>query len=92
MAQPAGSPADQASIQPGDVILKVDGKTFNSRDDLHNYITGKKPGDTIHIDLWSQGMKKLAVIKLGETPAAQPVQQGQGQGQEQDPQDQQQQP
>src|SRR5580698_9998444 len=88
----SGSPADQASIQPGDVILKVDGKTFNSRDDLHNYITGKKPGDTIHIDLWSQGMKKLAVIKLGETPAAQPVQQGQGQGQEQDPQDQQQQP
>jgi serine protease Do len=88
----SGSPADQASIQPGDVILKVDGKDFNSRNDLHNYITGKKPGDTIHIDLWSQGMKKLAVIKLGETPAAQPAQQGQGGQQQQDPQDQQQQP
>jgi S1-C subfamily serine protease len=86
----SGSPADQASIQPGDVILKVDGKGFNTRQDLHNYISSKKPGDTIHIDLWSQGMKKLAVIKLTETPAAQPVQQGQqGQGQSQDPQDQQ---
>ena len=86
----SGSPADQASIQPGDVILKVDGKAYNSRQDLHNYISGKKPGDTIHVDLWSNGMKKLAVIKLGETPAAQPVPQGQGQGQqEQDPQEQQ---
>ena len=72
----SGSPADQASIQPGDVILKVDGKGFNTRQDLHNYISCKKPGDTIHIDLWSHGMKKLAVIKLGETPAAQPVSAG----------------
>jgi serine protease Do len=83
----SGSPADQASIQPGDVILRVDGKTFNKRDDLHGYISAKKPGDTIHVELWSQGVKKLAVIKLGETPAAQPVQQGQSQGQGQDPQD-----
>jgi serine protease Do len=84
----SGSPADQASIQPGDVILKVDGKAYTSGKDLSGYISSKKPGDTIHVDIWSQGMKKLAVVKLGEKPAAQPVQQSQGQGQ--DPQDQQQ--
>jgi serine protease Do len=87
----SGSPADQASIQPGDVILKVDGKAYSSGKDLSTYISSKKPGETIHVDLWSQGMKKLAVVKLSEKPAAQPVSQGQGQGQqqEQDPQDQQ---
>ena len=68
----SGSPADQAGIQPGDVILQADGKTFNNVKDLHNYIASKKPGDTIRLNVWSQGVKKFVAIKLSETPAAQP--------------------
>jgi serine protease Do len=68
----SGSPADQAGIQPGDVILQVDGKQFNDIKSLHNYISSKKPGDTIRLNVWSQGMKKFVAIKLSETPAAQP--------------------
>jgi serine protease Do len=75
----SGSPADQAGIQPGDVILEIDGKTFTSRDAMHAYISSKKPGDTIRVNVWSQGMKKLVAIKLAETPAAQPVSQQQQQ-------------
>lgn len=71
----AGSPADQAGIQPGDVILQADGKQFDTRKSLHDYINGKKPGDTIRLNVWSQGVKKLVSVKLGETPAAQPVSQ-----------------
>ncbi len=87
----SGSPADQAGIQPGDVILQADGKDFNDIKNLHNYIAAKKPGDTIRLNVWSQGMKKFVAIKLGETPAEQPVsqQQQQGQGPEQQPQGQQ---
>jgi serine protease Do len=89
----SGSPADQAGIQPGDVILQVDGKTYDNIKDLHQYISSKKPGDTIRVDVWSQGVKKLASIKLSETPAAQPIgqlqQQQQQQQQQQEPQDQQ---
>jgi serine protease Do len=86
----SGSPADQAGIQPGDVILQADGKDYSSIKDLHNYIQSKKPGDTIRLNVWSRGMKKLVVIKLGETPAAQPEAQEQGPGQqEQPPQEQQ---
>lgn len=69
----SGSPADQAGIQPGDVILQADGRTFGSVKDLHNYIGSKKPGDTIRLNVWSQGMKKFVAIKLSETPAEQPV-------------------
>ncbi|MBV9332766.1 MAG: trypsin-like peptidase domain-containing protein [Candidatus Eremiobacteraeota bacterium] len=89
----SGSPADQAGIQPGDVILQADGKEYGNIKDLHNYIASKKPGDTIRLNVWSQGMKKFVAIKLGETPAEQPVSQqqgGPGQGQGQPPEDQQQ--
>ncbi len=69
----SGSPADQAGIQPGDVILQADGKSFDNMKALHDYIGSKKPGDTIRLNVWSQGMKKFVAIKLGETPAEQPL-------------------
>ena len=82
----SGSPADQAGIQPGDVILQADGKPFDSVKALHDYIGGKKPGDTIRLNVWSQGMKKFVAIKLGETPAEQPLSvQQQQQPEEQQP-------
>jgi serine protease Do len=68
-----GSPADQAGVSPGDVILQVDGKSFSDTKALHDYISSKKPGDTIRMNVWSQGVKKLVAVKLGETPAAQPL-------------------
>ncbi|MBV8153894.1 MAG: trypsin-like peptidase domain-containing protein [Candidatus Eremiobacteraeota bacterium] len=88
----SGSPADQAGISPGDVIVQVDGKTFNDLKSLHDYIGSKKPGDTIRLNLWSQGMKKFVAVKLGETPAAQPMTQGQQQPEQQAPPEDQQQP
>jgi len=80
----SGSPADQAGIQPGDVILQVDGKPYNDIKSLHDYIASKKPGDTIRLNVWSQGMKKFVAIRLSETPAEQPVSQ-QPQQQEEQP-------
>jgi serine protease Do len=84
----SGSPADQAGIQPGDVILQADGKSFDSVKALHDYIGSKKPGDTIRLNVWSQGVKKFVAIKLSETPAEQPLsvqQQQQQQPKEQQP-------
>ncbi|HET6276738.1 MAG TPA: trypsin-like peptidase domain-containing protein [Candidatus Cybelea sp.] len=88
----SGSPADQAGIQPGDVILQADGKDYTSIKDLHDYIASKKPGDTIRLNVWSGGVKKFVAIKLGETPAEQPVsaEQQPQQGQQQQPPDDQQ--
>jgi serine protease Do len=79
----SGSPADQAGIQPGDVILQIDGKSFDNRKALHDYVSSKKPGDTVRMNVWSQGLKKLVTLKLGETPAAQPVGQQQQQPEQQ---------
>jgi serine protease Do len=84
----SGSPADQAGIQPGDVILQVDGQQYNDIKSLHNYISSKKPGDTIRLNVWSQGMKKFVAIKLTETPAEQPESSQQQQQQPQQPEEQ----
>jgi len=74
-----GSAADKAGLQPGDVILQADGKDYSSSDTLRNYIGSKKPGDTIRLNVWSQGVKKFVAVTLQERPAAQQVQQQQQQ-------------
>ena len=87
----SGSPADQAGLAPGDVILQADGKPMADIKALHDYIASKKPGDTIRLEVWSQGAKKLVSIKVEEKPAGGVPVQGQQQQpqhqQEQQPQD-----
>jgi len=76
------SPAAKAGLQPGDVILKADGKNFNDFKALHDYIGTKKPGQIIRLDVWSQGLDKFVAVKLEERPAAIPVGQVPGQQQQ----------
>jgi serine protease Do len=70
-----GSPADQAGLQPGDVVVSADGRGFSSNSALSHYIASKRPGQDLRLDVWSQGDRKLVVVKLAEKPAAQPIQQ-----------------
>ena len=76
-----GTPADKAGLEPGDVVLQVDGKPVSSADALRKYIASKKPGDVLRLDVWSQGVKKFVAVTLEERPAEQVgVPQGNGQG------------
>jgi serine protease Do len=67
-----GSPADKAGLEPGDVILDVDGKPVGTAAQLRAYIGSKKPGDVLRLTVWSQGNKQLVAITLEERPAMQP--------------------
>ena len=83
-----GGPADQAGLQPGDVIQKINGKSVTQVGEVTKAIAATKPGDTVNLEIWSGGVKKLVAVKTTERPAdVGAIQPQQGQGQQ--PQDQQ---
>ena len=63
------TPADKAGLQPGDVILQADGKAYKAPVDLTQYIASRNPGETLRLQVWSQGSKKLVAVTLEERPA-----------------------
>ena len=53
----------------GDLIVKADGRTMDSIDDLRDVIADKKPGGSLKVELY-RGTKKVTVnVKLGRQPA-----------------------
>ena len=62
----AGGPADQAGLQPGDVITAVDGATIQGADELIVAIRAKAPGDTIGVTYLRGDEERTATITLGE--------------------------
>jgi serine protease Do len=50
-----GGPAEKAGIEPGDVILKFDGKTIGSSSDLPRIVGSTKPGSKVTIQVWRKG-------------------------------------
>jgi len=63
-----GTPADQAGLQPGDVIQKVNGKDVVKDTDAVAAIKATKPGQNIALEVWSAGVKKLVDVKVTERP------------------------
>jgi len=64
-----GSPADEAGLQPGDVIEKVNGKDVTKADEVTTLIKATKPGATVAFNVWSGGSKRLVTVKVTERPA-----------------------
>lgn len=50
-----GSPADQAGIQSGDVIISVDGDPIDDAVDLSRTISLKDPGTEVGVTVWRDG-------------------------------------
>jgi serine protease Do len=71
-----GGPADKAGIEPGDIIVKVDGRTVNTSSELPRIITQIKPGTKVTLQLWRKGATRdvaVTVAELKEDEAARPV-------------------
>lgn len=61
-----GSPAEEAGLQRGDIILEIDGAAVNSPLDLHEAIQTKEAGDTIEVSV-QRGSERLTYsVELGE--------------------------
>ncbi|HRQ58362.1 MAG TPA: DegQ family serine endoprotease [Azoarcus taiwanensis] len=60
------SAADKAGLQPGDVVLSVNGVKVASSADLPRMIGEKRPGTRIELELWREGVKRNVTATLDE--------------------------
>lgn len=65
-----GSPADEAGLSRGEVIVAIDGQGFQSADDLAAIIHDHQPGDEITLSVWSPSADEAQTVDvtLGENP------------------------
>src|SRR5262245_48179598 len=61
-----GSPAERAGLQPGDVLLKVDGKPVEHSGELARRIAEMKPGTRSTLEVWRNGATKEVEVTVGE--------------------------
>ena len=62
-----GSPADNAGLKAGDVIVKFDTKTVTTAEDLVKLVQAKKPGNQAEIAWVTQDGRNLSVkVELGQ--------------------------
>src|SRR6059036_2493437 len=63
------SPARKAGIQPGDVIIAVDGQPVDNTPQLQQRVAFKKPGETVEVTVLRQGgEKKTVTVRLARAP------------------------
>jgi serine protease Do len=56
-------------LQPGDVIMQLNGKSVESRSQLRNEIAMIPPGSDVKLNIWREGKTQDVTIKIGEQPA-----------------------
>jgi len=66
-AQP-GSPASEAGIKSGDVILGIDGERIDGPRELAKKVAALGPGKKADLIYWHDGSEKTVSVKLGSLP------------------------
>lgn len=64
----SGSPAESAGVRAGDIITKMDGQEINQSNTLAKFISGKKPGDKIVLEVYRNGENLKINVILSESP------------------------
>jgi serine protease Do len=59
-------PADKAGVEPGDVIVEVNGKVIPSRDELVQTVMSLKPGTTVPVKVLRERGEKTLTVTIGE--------------------------
>jgi hypothetical protein len=60
----AGSAADQASLEPGDVILQVNGQSVAQPSEVTRLIRSISGGETVTLDIWRDGAEQQITATL----------------------------
>ena len=68
----AGSPAQRSGVQPGDVLVTVDGEQVGEPDDVAEAIADDSPGERVDLQLRRDGRLQTVTVTLGTRPEAAP--------------------
>ena len=61
-----GGSADKAGVEPGDVILRFDGKVVNSSEDLPRIVGMTKPGTRVTMQIWRNKTARDVQVVVAE--------------------------
>lgn len=64
----AGTPAAEAGLKPEDVILKIDGRKLETREQLQDTVAATKPGATVEMTVWRDGKSIMLSVTIGLQP------------------------
>ncbi|MFN3984589.1 MAG: DegQ family serine endoprotease [Rhodocyclaceae bacterium] len=64
-----GSAAEKAGLQPGDVIIGVDGTRIAESGDLPRVIGETRPGSEVRLEVWREGRSRIIRATLDEMQA-----------------------
>jgi serine protease Do len=65
-----GSPAEKGGLEPGDIILKFNGKQITTSSDLPRIVAATKPSQTASVEILRKGAPRTLNIAVGEMPAS----------------------
>lgn len=68
LAVQAGGPADAAGLEPGDVIVGLDGQDVRDPGDLLTVLRDYSPGDTVTVDIDRGGDISTVEVEVAERP------------------------
>jgi len=64
-----GSPANEAGLQPGDIILAVDGQRLTQATLLRRLVQAHHPGDEVSLLVLHNGEQVTLTVVLGQAPS-----------------------
>jgi serine protease DegQ len=62
------TPADKAGIQPGDVIVSLDGRPIRAQEDLIELLNQHRPGEEVTVGIVRDGDRRRVEATLAERP------------------------
>ena len=68
-----GSPGEKAGLQPGDVILKFNGKTISRSGELPPLVASLAPGSSVTLEVWHEGKPKEVRTTIAALDDEKPV-------------------